>query len=755
MSESFLPFELVKPGSNPNNWRPVVGEFTEAYLSRLPVDQNSKDRILSDSAAILGFCSDPRTTRYSESGLVIGYVQSGKTMSFTTVTALARDNGYGLVIVLTGVTNLLRTQSTDRLADDLTPEEVSRDWKIFENPGALAGDSENSEYQEISRRLTAWARSDSKKETSKPSILVTLLKRASRIESFTKLLAMIDLSGVPTLIIDDESDQASPNTKTSINFKRGTDEESSTYASIASLVSTIPRCSMLQYTATPQANLLAAKVDSLAPSFSFLLEPGQSYTGAETFFTDNSQYVVEISTEEEVQSKNLPDEPPPSLEQALKVFWLGCAYGLQLESLNGKKASTHSMMVQVSQEKNPQSIFRNWCEALRNSYSSGLERLDSAIGQETISYFEEAHRELARTVERLPKLETLVEFLRDALEETRIVEVNSADNAEAKIIWKKSQFWVLVGGMKLDRGFTVKGITVTYMPRAVSENADTLQQRARFFGYHSEYLTLCRIYLTPSLKEAFVGYRDHEAFMRRSLSAHQGKNLSEWKRDFVLDPFFRRLTRANVSGRLIRKSQFKQNWLTPHFMHENIDAIEWNSRVMGLFVEYLDKHVGRSPNPDSWIDLRENGKAHLLYADVEVSLIQEFLFKLRFTNSKDSALMLGLEYGIERIKYSEPSVDVIVMNNLSLERNKGFQVTEREGLQNVFVGRSPDDLTRNNLRYIGDSAIHRDRPALQLRLVKISNPEFQLATGETLVAPWISYRVSKAMTTNFLLEDEK
>ena len=51
-----------------------------------------------------------------------------------------------------------------------------------------------------------------------------------------------------------------------------------------------------------------------------------------------------------------------------------------------------------------------------------------------------------------------------------------------EIRWQTEYAWILVGGQALDRGFTVEGLTVTYMPRGLGVgNADTVQQRARFF----------------------------------------------------------------------------------------------------------------------------------------------------------------------------------------------------------------------------------------------------------------------------------
>ena len=80
-------------------------------------------------------------------------------------------------------------------------------------------------------------------------------------------------------------------------------------------------------------------------------------------------------------------------------------------------------------------------------------------------------------------------------DELDIVEVNGTADARKKIHWKGMRYWILVGGAKLDRGYTVEGLCVTYMPRGLgtSPAADTLQQRARFFGYKKAYLGMCRV----------------------------------------------------------------------------------------------------------------------------------------------------------------------------------------------------------------------------------------------------------------------
>lgn len=72
------------------------------------------------TSAVVERLSDPtREQAYQAKGLVVGYVQSGKTANFTGVAAKAIDAGYRLVIVLTGTVDILRRQTQRRLDMEL------------------------------------------------------------------------------------------------------------------------------------------------------------------------------------------------------------------------------------------------------------------------------------------------------------------------------------------------------------------------------------------------------------------------------------------------------------------------------------------------------------------------------------------------------------------------------------------------------------------------------------------------------------
>ena len=139
-------------------WEPKPKDFTDAFLESKAADPNGPNineltsgpkSVLHESLCILGRCLPPTEPAGRETGLVVGYVQSGKTMSFETVIALARDNGYGLVILLAGTKNILLDLSEDRLIKDLGIDDGEGGWFHEGNPT-------EGRKAHISDRLAAW-----------------------------------------------------------------------------------------------------------------------------------------------------------------------------------------------------------------------------------------------------------------------------------------------------------------------------------------------------------------------------------------------------------------------------------------------------------------------------------------------------------------------------------------------------------------------------------------------------------------------
>ncbi|MGH7485826.1 MAG: Z1 domain-containing protein, partial [bacterium] len=115
--------EILKSIRPELRWVPEQGEFTTEFVARKceewGLQPSELEPVVLEAQTILGRCAPPTEMDGNSTGLVVGYVQSGKTLSFTTVMSLARDNGFQLVILIAGTAINLKNQSERRLFDDL------------------------------------------------------------------------------------------------------------------------------------------------------------------------------------------------------------------------------------------------------------------------------------------------------------------------------------------------------------------------------------------------------------------------------------------------------------------------------------------------------------------------------------------------------------------------------------------------------------------------------------------------------------
>ena len=517
------------------SWQPVVGkEALDLLESQENLSSKEKDRLLDESVSVLANCVDPSAADARSSGLVVGSIQSGKTLSFTTVAALARDNSYRVVIVITGTVKVLNDQSVTRLTN-LLKINFRNDfaWKLLRNPKATRA-------QQIHGILRDW-NSPVGAGLQPQTLLITVLKHNTHLENLTALLESLDLTGVQTLVIDDEADQAGLNTA----VKRGT--ESTTYRELLNLRRALPHHTYLGYTATPQAPLLINIMDVLSARFVQVLTTGTDYTGGTQFF-EHVPSLIRIIPSDQVPSKdNHFREPPGSLIEALRVFFVGVAAGIALKSSSQQGSRNRSMLVHPSKLTEEHATYFRWVQTLQASWTRLLEsnnKADQPDRYALISEFQRAHNDLAQTEPGIPGFDQIIPFLTQAVRRTATHEINKRPSNEFQGFENIDEFWrsdysfILVGGQSLERGFTVEGLTVTYMPRGIGAGqADTVQQRARFYGYNRGHLGYCRVYLESAARDAYQVYIDHEDRLRRSLAKHaeSGKPLNEWRRAFFLD----------------------------------------------------------------------------------------------------------------------------------------------------------------------------------------------------------------------------
>jgi len=729
----------------PGTWIPVPGPYTDQFLKLKTggVEPSMKDsemsKVLAEATEILSHCVSPKSRATSTAVLVVGYVQSGKTLSFTTVAALARDNGYGVVIVLAGTTKNLKAQSEDRLETDLGLSQLQSAWTLEKSP--KPGDE-----SELRRVIGNWKlKRDGKSQRDKPALLITVLKNATRIRAAASVLAKLDLTDVPVLIIDDESDQASLNTKARANLVSGGDASSGTYESIRALRTSVPVHSYLHYTATPQANLLLAISDVLNPSFVKVIESGEAYTGGQYFFGEDSGKVIrELPVSDVIDPDSPPEDIPESLQHALRIFLIGAAtVGMSNIRVN------RSMMVQASQKTAPHAVYHQWLTGLLASWSQILRGRDADSINLVSAEFELAYQDLQATQPALPEFSDVMDIMSEICDEVRVIQVNSV-GAEKEIKWTSDQFWILVGGQKLDRGFTVEGLTVSYMPRNIAENADVLQQRARFFGYRRGYIGFCRVFIPSGTKDAFAGYVRDEQFLRDSLIANGGKPLSEWRRAFLLHQNIARLTRPNAVGRRLRRLSLDNGWVYPRSLHSHREASVRNSELTASFAavlrnQYVTENMASLPG---FIDRRVDAEPNLLVREFPIALFLEFFLSLDIRDSADQMLVTALSVALSAESGSGGTIDIVLVSNLSIEGQQGRGLAALR--KNLFVGRSPDGpVPRERLRYGGDRELSLGvRPTVHLRNILLRSDE-----GTLSKVTWFALHFPRRLENELVIEE--
>lgn len=732
--------------NNSTNWSPSVSHETldliryKGFYSDGRITEEGQN-ILNETVRIMEACCNPIEVDepQNDTGLVIGYVQSGKTLSFTVLTALARDNQFQIIIIISGTSVPLHKQTTERLNKDLRLDNRNdRNWVLIPNPGT------GNHFSQIRNVLERWR--DPKYPNNRCStLLLTVMKNGIRLQNLSELFARLNLNQVPVLIIDDEGDQASLNTRARANARNFASLEAETstiYRRINELRSLIPNHTFLQYTATPQAPLFINILDRLSPNFIRLLTPGARYTGSREFFIHNTNLLFRIPPEEISTSDNPITEPPESLLTALRYFYLGVASG---QIINDQR--NRSMLVHPSRLTIDHAVFRNWIENIKNSWANLLSSdspQDEEEKNQLLSAFEMTYRDLQLTTNNIPSFHQLIDnnHLLNEIKYTRIMEVNASGGSTPEIPWRDEYAFILVGGQAMDRGFTVEGLTVTYMPRNTGVgNVDTIQQRARFLGYKRDYLGYCRVFLDQPTIDAFFAIVEHEENVRDRLAEFNFNNrhLNEWEREVVLDEMLR-LTRNSVIYDNFERDRFGAQWFSITTPHDSDNLI--NSNRNNLF-NYLHENEDNFTIYQYHANSTEEQK-HLVANLSLDECLRNLLNKLKYTRESDSNSYASLRSILKNYVEGNPDercflylISTTDINNWTPRKRS---ITNTGKIRQLFQGRNP---RAGEIIYPGDSEI-KDSNTLTIQVHYLDLIDTQYTNVPT-IAIWVPERMGQSI----------
>ena len=544
---------------------------------------------------VLRRLEDPeRPGIWDRRGLVVGDIQSGKTAHYIGLVNKAIASGYRVVIILAGMNNSLRSQTQVRFDEGLYGYESETASllgdvdstarlgvgmpSVCSNPGdsaynmlPLTNRGENGDFG-------AGALNQHPFPFPPPAPLVFVAKKNGNVlrNLYNWLQSKLPPANpddpesrprltVPMLLVDDEADLASINTRSIPKDENGVPDPDANPTAInrriRQILALFSRNAMIGYTATPFANFfipdesLDVLEDDLFPrDFIVSLQSPNTYVGPSMIMgleddPDGPSYesgplgiIRQIEDADMLEHTNkgfVVDELPESLKEAVRAFLLSCA----ARDLRGQIGEHNSMLVHVTRYVNVQDQVKSLVELyvtdIRNRLESGegdnpvlLESLRELWESDFIPTTEWVRTREPDITGDAPDLtwSEVQQALKNAVSRIQVREINgTANDSLIYKDYKDGLSVIAVGGDKLSRGLTLEGLTVNYFLRTAKQY-DTLLQMGRWFGYRPGYLDLCRVYTVQDLVVYFTQLAAVEQEVREQLAdmARQEKTPREF-----------------------------------------------------------------------------------------------------------------------------------------------------------------------------------------------------------------------------------
>ncbi|MFC4427171.1 Z1 domain-containing protein [Deinococcus navajonensis] len=516
--------------------------YLEQEVGLPPSVISNLDRLTDD---VLGRLEDPaeRPGPWDRRGMVVGHVQSGKTSNYTALICKAADAGYKLIIVLAGRHNSLRSQTQLRIDEgflgyDTQVNRALREGHKRIGVGALRGvvhphadslttSADNGDF--LTREAARFAG-----HLGRIPIVLVVKKVKSILESLNRWCAAQEAGrNLPLLVIDDEADDASINTRAVPLDEDGrVDPDHDVTAingAIRKLLHSFDQSAYVAYTATPFANIFIHSgvsserhgEDLFPRSFITNLPAPSNYVGPARVFGVNDGAeplnMVRPANDwrewmpDQHKKDHRPGDLPASLQEAVRTFVLSCA----ARYARGQTTVHNSMLVHVTRftavQNRVAEQLQDELDFLVRRIRRGDEHAQQSVRDELQALWV---RDFVPGLEQPLSWEAVQAALLPAADKIRVKTINgtAADTLEYYEKRNVGVSVIAVGGDKLSRGLTLEGLSVSYYLRA-SRMYDTLMQMGRWFGYRPGYLDLCRLYTTPDL----IDWYTHVTFANEEL----------------------------------------------------------------------------------------------------------------------------------------------------------------------------------------------------------------------------------------------
>ena len=328
--------------------------------------------------------------------MVVGHVQSGKTANYTGLICKAADAGYRLIIVIAGIHNNLRNQTQARIDEGFIGRDTGKSQETKKGGAkhiiGVGHFDPNNTPVSLTNTLRDFNKATASTNTGeidsyKVPVVLVIKKQSNTLRNLLQWLKdnsargdreMIDQ---PMLLIDDEADNAS------INTKYNKEEVTTTNRLIRELLNTFHRSCSVGYTATPFANIFIdpdqddemLAEDLFPKDFIIGLDAPSNYSGGKKVFVEglpddeDPTWLRYVEDNEDILPVKHPQDfvmeaLPDTLVKAVRAFVLTAA----IRSLRNQEHKHCSMLVNAS--------FRNPIQLqLRNRLHEVLQRIQNAV----------------------------------------------------------------------------------------------------------------------------------------------------------------------------------------------------------------------------------------------------------------------------------------------------------------------------------------------------------------------------------------
>lgn len=629
----------------------------------------------------------------NHNSLLVGKVQSGKTSNLELLTALAFDNGYNFLLIFGGYDKELLRQSTERFGTTFETA-GGEDVLYSENPVLFTTNDPTKESVPINSLDSDFAK---QLIEEKRPIIITCLKRPPAMQIALKVISKIQesVSGIVPFIIDDEGDQASLNTA-----KDKARNSTPTYKTIVKIKEVLGNPLYLSVTATPQANIFQEDISALNPASIHTVQPGTGYDGASIYHLSENDIIEDVSdTDSPLRISN-------SLKEAIYYFFIASA--IKRLRFPSKKDKRSDMIIHVDRTVVAHgSIYSAIHDMLGEIKQAFLEEdsVDFYVNIIRKCYDKYLPQEVRK---QYPLDNILISEISQAIQSTGAILQNGIGKHTKEIELTKLHK-IYIGGDLLQRGLTFSNLIVSYFTRFAKSggNMDTTLQRARWFGYRSKYLDLCKIFTTVEIAKEFTALAEIEDDLWEQFD-DVGNGVLEIK-DIIIQAESTKQKPTAKNKAKFKRISFKNRWIKQKFLVvDDVEISSNNNRVNDLISSIT---TWRSTNTGSTTGV-ETAKYAMFTAEQLITLIESIdtAFDREPFNKRPVLELMG-----------SSDIPVILMwtdDNNKVRYRSIYNDAAHDRIKALHQGANTTDSSR--LTYLGDQKVVVDPDKVNIQIHYIS-----------------------------------